>query len=58
MSSSGALQTDFLTVTRFVLEEQRKIPGTSGEMTQLINTILTAIKAVSSAVRKGGIAKL
>ncbi|XP_022106776.1 fructose-1,6-bisphosphatase 1-like [Acanthaster planci] len=56
--SEGALQTDFMTLTRFVLEEQRKIPGATGELTQLLNSLLTAIKAVSSAVRKAGIAKL
>ncbi|XP_038072013.1 fructose-1,6-bisphosphatase 1-like [Patiria miniata] len=56
--SEGALQTDFMTLTRFVLEEQRKIPGATGELTQLLNSLLTAIKAVSSAVRQAGIAKL
>ncbi|XP_072050919.1 fructose-1,6-bisphosphatase isozyme 2-like [Amphiura filiformis] len=55
---TSTLQTDFITVTRFVLEEQRKYPAATGEMTQLINTILTAVKAVSTAVRKAGIAKL
>ncbi|XP_071794926.1 fructose-1,6-bisphosphatase 1-like [Asterias amurensis] len=56
--SGGALQTDFMTLTRFVLEEQRRFPSATGELTQLLNALLTAIKAVSSAVRKAGIAKL
>ena len=47
-----------MTLTRFVLEEQRRFPGATGELTQLLNSLLTAIKAVSSAVRKAGIAKL
>jgi len=47
-----------MTLTRFVLTEQRKIPGATGDLTQLLNAICCAIKAVSSAVRKAGIAKL
>uniref|UniRef100_A0A4D5R9T2 Fructose-1,6-bisphosphatase isozyme 2 n=1 Tax=Scolopendra viridis TaxID=118503 RepID=A0A4D5R9T2_SCOVI len=58
MTSRVALDTNFTTVTRFILQEQRKIPYATGELTQLINVILTSIKAISSAVRKAGIAKL
>jgi fructose-1,6-bisphosphatase I len=47
-----------MTLTRFVLEEQRRIPIATGDLTQLLNSIQTAVKAVSSAVRKAGIAKL
>uniref|UniRef100_A0A803K0W3 Uncharacterized protein n=1 Tax=Xenopus tropicalis TaxID=8364 RepID=A0A803K0W3_XENTR len=36
---------------RFVMEEGRKAMGT-GELTQLLNSICTAVKAISSAVRK------
>jgi len=46
------------TVTRFVIEEQRKIPNATGELTTLLNSLLTAIKAVSSSVRRAGIQKL
>nr|XP_006814597.1 PREDICTED: fructose-1,6-bisphosphatase isozyme 2-like isoform X2 [Saccoglossus kowalevskii] len=47
-----------MTLTRFVLAEQKKVPHATGELTQLLNALLTALKAVSSAVRRGGIAKL
>ncbi|KAJ9575999.1 hypothetical protein L9F63_007099 [Diploptera punctata] len=47
-----------MTLTRFVLAEQRKAPAATGDLTQLLNSIQTAVKAVSSAVRKAGIAKL
>jgi fructose-1,6-bisphosphatase I len=47
-----------MTLTRFVLEEQRRVPTATGDLTQLLNSIQTAVKAVSSAVRKAGIAKL
>jgi fructose-1,6-bisphosphatase I len=41
-----------------LLHEQKKVPDAQGDLTQLINSVLTAIKAISSAVRKAGIAKL
>jgi fructose-1,6-bisphosphatase I len=47
-----------MTLTRFVLAEQRRVPTATGDLTQLLNSIQTAVKAVSSAVRKAGIAKL
>ncbi|XP_033110743.1 fructose-1,6-bisphosphatase isozyme 2-like [Anneissia japonica] len=52
------METDFMTLTRFMLEEQSRCEGATGEMTQLLNAISTAVKAVSSAVRKAGMAKL
>ncbi|XP_033108781.1 fructose-1,6-bisphosphatase 1-like [Anneissia japonica] len=53
-----AMRTDFMTLTRFMLEEQRRHVGATGELTQVLTAICTAVKAVSSAVRKAGIAKL
>jgi len=58
MSSKDQIETNYMTLTRFVLAEQRRVPGATGDLTQLFNCILTAIKAISSAVRKAGIAKL
>lgn len=57
MSDRGAFDTDVVTLTRFVLEEGRKAKGT-GELTTLLNSICTAVKAISTAVRKAGIANL
>uniref|UniRef100_A0A8C7YRL7 Fructose-1,6-bisphosphatase 1 n=1 Tax=Oryzias sinensis TaxID=183150 RepID=A0A8C7YRL7_9TELE len=57
MSEKAAFDTNVLTLTRFVLEEGRKAQGT-GELTNLLNSICTAVKAISSAVRKAGIANL
>ena len=54
----SGIDTNCMTLTRFVLNEQRKVPGATGDLTQLLSVILCAIKAVSSAVRKAGIAKL
>ena len=59
MSSTGAaIDTDCRTLTRFLLAEQRKFPSATGDLTQLMNAILTAVKAISAAVRKAGISHL
>uniref|UniRef100_A0A8B9JVD6 fructose-bisphosphatase n=1 Tax=Astyanax mexicanus TaxID=7994 RepID=A0A8B9JVD6_ASTMX len=57
MSDKGSFDTNVVTLTRFLLEEGRKAKGT-GELTTLLNALCTAIKAISSAVRKAGIANL
>lgn len=54
----SAFDTDVWTLTRFVMETGRQAKGATGELTQLINAMLTAIKAISSAVRKAGLAHL
>uniref|UniRef100_A0A8C2P734 Fructose-1,6-bisphosphatase 1 n=1 Tax=Capra hircus TaxID=9925 RepID=A0A8C2P734_CAPHI len=57
MTDQAPFDTNIVTVTRFVMEEGRKARGT-GEMTQLLNSLCTAVKAISTAVRKAGIAHL
>ncbi len=52
------IASDTMTLTRFVLNEQRKVKGATGSLTLLLNSLLTAIKAISTAVRKAGFAKL
>lgn len=52
------LNTDCLTLTRFFLNEQHLHPEATGELTQCLNAILTAVKALQSAVRRAGVAKL
>jgi len=44
-----------LTITQFLIEEQRKIGGATGEFTLLLNDIVTACKKISSAVNKGAL---
>lgn len=59
MTQQGpAFDSNCMTLTRFVLQEQRKFKNATGDLSQLLNCIQTAVKAVSSAVRKAGIAKL
>jgi len=53
-----SLDTNAMTLTRFVLDQQRKYKDASGDLTQLIASIQTAVKAVAAAVRRAGIAKL
>lgn len=40
------------------MAEQRRAPDATGDMTLLLTTIQAAVKAISSAVRKAGLAKL
>lgn len=47
-----------MTLQRFVLQEQRKHPEATGDLTNLLTSLLTAFKAISSAVRKAGLANL
>ncbi|CAL8087092.1 unnamed protein product [Orchesella dallaii] len=61
MTSTSGQQIDVncMTLTRFVLAEQRKrAPDAIGDLTLLLSTIQSAVKAISSAVRKAGLAKL
>jgi len=58
LKMSQAIDTDCMTLTRFVLSEQRKVPGATGDLTTLLTSIQSAVKAISSAVRKAGIAQL
>lgn len=57
MMDRSAFDTNVITMTRFVMEEGRRAKGT-GEFTQLLNSLCTAVKAISTAVRKAGIANL
>jgi len=43
------------TITEYIIEEQRQIKGVSGDFTALINDIVIACKAISSAVRYGSL---
>jgi fructose-1,6-bisphosphatase I len=43
-------------LTQFLIEEQRRHPQASGHFTLLLNDIAVACKAISHAVRRGGLA--
>ena len=58
MESTNQFDTNCMTLTRFLLAEQRKVPNATGDLSQLLNSLQTVCKAVSSAVRKAGIAKM
>uniref|UniRef100_A0A914VVG9 fructose-bisphosphatase n=1 Tax=Plectus sambesii TaxID=2011161 RepID=A0A914VVG9_9BILA len=57
-SKQYGFETDAMTLQRFVLQEQRKYPDATGDLTNLLTSLLTAVKAISSAVRKAGLAQL
>lgn len=43
------------TVTQFIIEEQRRVQGATGEFTLLLNDVVTACKNISSAVNQGAL---
>jgi fructose-1,6-bisphosphatase I len=44
-----------ITVTQFIIEEQRRIQGATGDFTSLLNDIVTACKVISNAVNHGAL---
>ena len=45
--------TDQVTLTQFIIEQQRGLPGASGTFTLLLNNIVTACKQISHLVNRG-----
>jgi fructose-1,6-bisphosphatase I len=43
------------TLTQFLIEEQRRISSATGDLTSVINDIVTACKAITSAMRYGAL---
>ncbi|WP_455198196.1 class 1 fructose-bisphosphatase [Kaarinaea lacus] len=43
------------TITQFIIEEQRTNPSATGDFTALLNDVVTACKAISSAVNQGAL---
>jgi len=59
--SSDALGSDgdLCTLTRFITERGRQCgSGATGELTQLLNAICTAIKSIATNVRRAGLMNL
>jgi len=54
-----SIDTNCMTLTRFILAEQKKFAkGGTGDLTQLLSSLQSAVKAVSAAVRRAGICQL
>lgn len=58
MAKAAGLDSDAVTLTRFILTEQRKHPAASGDFTLLMSSIALACKATAVAVKKAGLAGL
>jgi fructose-1,6-bisphosphatase I len=43
------------TLTQFIIEEQRRTAGATGDFTSLLNDVVIACKAISNAVNKGAL---
>jgi len=57
-SIDPTIDTNCMTLNRFILQEQRNFPSASGDLTHLLNSIVTAVKAISTAVRRAGMTKM
>lgn len=53
-----AIDTDLITLTRHIIQQQHLNKQATGNFTILMNAITTACKFISSHVRKAGISKL
>jgi len=59
MSGTEPIDTNCMTLTRFILAEQKKYAkGGTGDLTQLLSSLQSACKAVSAAVRRAGISNM
>ena len=45
--------TNNITLTQFIIEQQRELPGVSGDFTSLLNDVVTACKQISHMVNRG-----
>lgn len=57
-SSIDGIETDCMTLGRWILGVQKKYPDAKGDLTQLLFSITTACKTISMAVRRAGIVKM
>ncbi|KAJ1371994.1 hypothetical protein KIN20_034048 [Parelaphostrongylus tenuis] len=57
-SQQYGIQTDSMTLQRFILAQQRNHPSATGDFTNLLTSLLVAVKAIASATRKAGLAQL
>ncbi|VDL79614.1 unnamed protein product [Nippostrongylus brasiliensis] len=57
-SQKYGIHTDSMTLQRFVLAEQKNHPSASGDFTNLLTSLLVAVKAISKATQKAGLAQL
>lgn len=55
---SGSIDTNCMTLNRFIIQEQKNYPSATGDLTHLLSSILTAVKAISTAVRRAGMTKM
>ena len=55
MTNEPNTTSDQITLTQFIIEQQRGMPDASGSFTLLLNNIVTACKQISNRVNRGAI---
>ncbi|TID30284.1 hypothetical protein CANINC_001164 [Pichia inconspicua] len=59
MSESHDIKTDLVTLTRFIIEEQRKLaPDATGELSLLLNALQYAFKFIAHTIRRAELVNL
>lgn len=53
MTQTPKIHSDNVSLTQFIIEQQRELPGVSGTFTLLLNNIATACKQISHLVNRG-----
>ncbi|CDK29956.1 unnamed protein product [Kuraishia capsulata CBS 1993] len=58
-NGAGTVQTDLITLTRFILQEQQKVgPKATGELTLLLNALQFAFKFIAHTIRRAELVNL
>jgi fructose-1,6-bisphosphatase I len=47
-----------MTISRYILEQQREVPGATGEFSDLLSTITLAAKVITREVRRAGLSNI
>lgn len=55
MTKESTSTSDQITLTQFIIEQQRDLPDASGSFTLLLNNIVTACKQISNRVNRGAL---
>jgi len=58
ISGDPDASSDYITMTRYILQEEQKVTGTTWEFSQLLIAIQTAVKTIAASLRKEGAAQL
>ena len=56
LGAQGRMHNGRTTLNKFIIEEQRRAPGATGEFSSLLNDLVTACKVIAQTVSRGALA--